>query len=456
MQIAQIKISNILGIKQLEFTPQGFNEISGENGEGKTSVLEAIKSVFEGGHDATLLRRGEIKGEIVVVLDEGTEITKKVTESASPTIVKQGDEKLKRPTDFIKGLSDLISINPVGFLHAPKKDRVRVLLDTMPINVDVARLERISGVSVSGGEGLAVIDFARQQVFNDRTGTNRAVKEKEATINQLKLAMPDAPNGIDGSEEELRAQHEELIAERDKELTRVTLKLEGIINDKKATIELCETQERADIDKARAEAQAQIDAIKEALQAKADGIKAMAKTTINEINTEIAEVKAKASTQREKTIQKCTAAAEPIKQAITSIVENRNAHAKREQAMQTVKQMEGELILLQQDAEQQNNAIEAIDEYKIELLSSLPIKGLEVIGGDIFRDGVQFDRLNTAQQVDIAVEIAKLRAGSLNICCVDGIELLDSKSFEEFKRRAIESGLQLFVSRVADTPFTIK
>lgn len=58
MKIAHVKISNILGIAELEFTPAGFNEISGPNGTGKTSVLEAIKAALSTGHDATLLRKG--------------------------------------------------------------------------------------------------------------------------------------------------------------------------------------------------------------------------------------------------------------------------------------------------------------------------------------------------------------------------------------------------------------
>lgn len=455
MKIQHLKISNILGIKSLEISPEGFTEITGINGEGKTSVLSAIKSVFEGGHDATILRTGETEGEIVVVLDDGMEITKRVTETSSPVVIKKGDEKIKKPNDFLKGLTDLISINPIDFLRAPKKDRVRVLLDTMPINVDTNRLEQISGVAVQG-EGLPVIEFVRKQVFDDRSGTNRAIKEKESTINQLKLAMPDAPSGVEGSEEELRAKVDALAADRDKELNRVAVKIEGILTAKKETIEDAQRTQRGQTDEARASAQAKIDAIKEELTKEVEKINAAAQQVIDQANAEIADFKNKASLQREKTIQKCNDASAPLKAAISSIVENRSAHAKREQALSTIQKMQGDLVMLQQDADNQSEALREIDEYKIELLASLPIKGLEVTGGDIYRDGVQFDRLNTAQQVDIAIEIAKLRAGLLNICCVDGIELLDSAHFNEFKNKALESGMQLFVSRVTDTKFLIK
>lgn len=460
MKISKIKISNILGIADLEITPEGFTEISGQNGEGKTSVLEALKSVFQGGgHDATLLRKGEDKGEIVVILDDGIEITKRVNQTTSPVTVKIGEDKIKKPTDFLKGLTDILSVNPVDFLRAPKKDRMRVLLDTMPITINPAYLEQVSGIAVQDADpqnGLAVIDFVRKQVFDDRTGTNRAVKEKEATINQLKQAMPDAPSGmVEGTEDELRSQLETLNTGREKEMGRIRDKLDAISAEKMNTILTLNNEEQAKIHDIKAEAQAQIDAIKEAVAKQVAEVNRLTKNATDAVHQSLDDIKTKAAIQRERTQAKYIEEVEPIKASIAAITDNRSLIAKREQAMGTIKKMEEELVTLTLDADQQSESIKLIDEYKNQLLESLPIRGLEVVQGDIYRDGVQFDRLNTAQQVDIAVEIAKLRAGNLKICCVDGIELLDSAAFEAFKQKALESGLQLFVSKVSDAPFKV-
>ncbi len=437
MQIARVKISNILGIQELEFTPEGFTEISGPNGAGKTSVLEAIKAALQGGHDATLLRKGSDKGEVVLVLDDGTQIRKRVTEKSSPLEVQQQGSKVGRPTDVLKTLTDMLSVNPVDFLRARKADRVKVLLETMPIVADPVRLEEMSGIPVhfeEGTHGLAVIEAVRKQVYDDRTGTNRAVKEKDNTINQLKLAMPEAPGGVEGSEDELRAQVDEATTARDSELERIRAKLDGI-----------KTENQQKIDAIRADVQARIDAIK------AEGL-----AQVEAIQTAERDIEGKAATQRERTIQKHTDTVAPLNQALTSIRTNREAHAKREQALATIEQMEKELVDLQKDADSQTQALADIEAYKTELLSSLPIPGLEVIDGEVFRAGVPFDRLNTAQQVDIAVEIAKLRAGDLGVICVDGLELLDPNAFAEFRERALESNLQLFVSRVTDEEFSVK
>lgn len=437
MQIARVRISNILGIQELEFTPQGFTEVSGPNGAGKTSVLEAIKAALQGGHDATLLRKGAEKGEVVLVLDDGTQIRKRVTEKSSPLEVHQEGGKVGRPTEVLKVLTDMLSVNPVDFLRAPKKDRVRVLLETMPIVADPAKLEELSGVPVhfeEGTHGLAVIEAVRKQVYDDRTGTNRAIKEKDNTINQLKLAMPEAPGGVEGSEDELRAQVDATTTARDGELERIRAKLDGIKTDN----------------------QKKIDAIRAEVQAKIDTIKAEGLAQVEAIQTTERDVEGKAAAQRERTIQKHTDTVTPLNQALASIRSNREAHAKREQALVTIEQMETELQDLQKDAASQTQALTDIEAYKSELLAELPIPGVEVIDGEVYRAGILFDRLNTAQQVDIAVEIAKLRAGDLGIICVDGLELLDPNAFAAFRDRALESGLQLFVTRVSEEEFSVK
>lgn len=437
MKIAHVKINNILGITELEFTPEGFTEVSGPNGTGKTSVLEAIKSVITGGHDATLLRKGAEKGEVVLVLDDGTEIKKRVGPKSSPLEVRQEGAKVSKPGDVIKALTDMLSVNPVDFLRARKQDRVKVLLETMPLEADAAKLSEISGVPVHvdpGTHALDVIEAVRKQVYDDRTGTNRAVKEKDATINQFRLSMPEAPAGVDGSEDELLDQIENERAAKDDELERIRTKLDGI----------------------KAANQEKITAIREEAQRKIDEIKAEALAAVEAIQTAEREIEGKAGQQRERTLERFNDAVAPLQQALEIIKSNRSLAAKREAALETIAKMEEELEFLQQDAQRQTDAIKALDEYKSNLLSSLPIPGVEVIDGEVYRDGIPFDRLNTAQQVWIAVEIAKLRAGDLGVCCVDGLELLDKDAFDEFRDRCLESGLQLFVSRVSDEQFQIK
>lgn len=437
MKISHVKISNILGIDDLDFTPGGFTTIEGPNGTGKTSVLEAIKAAVQTGHDATLLRRGAEKGEVVLVLDDGQSIAKRVTADGSKTEVRDAEgKKLGRPAEAIAKLTDMLSVNPVDFLMAPKKDRVRVLLESMPIEVDAAELTRISGIKVTATPGLHalhVIDQVAKQVYDERTGTNRAVKEKDATINQLRAAMPDAIDGAQGDEQDLVDKVEEARTSKDTEVARIDTKLAGL----------------------RDEARGKIDAIRADLQAKIDALKAEAQQKVDEINTGLSETERKATTQREKTIAKYNDTVGPLNSALAVIRTNREAAAKRAVTLETIGKLVEELEGLRADAAKQTKALDDIEAYKSKLLANLPIPGLEVKDGEVYRGGVPLDRLNTAQQVEIAVGVAKLRAGQLGVVCVDRIECLDAENFAAFREQMADSGLQLFVTKVGEEEFAI-
>jgi hypothetical protein len=116
--------------------------------------------------------------------------------------------------------------------------------------------------------------------------------------------------------------------------------------------------------------------------------------------------------------------------------------------------LEKEAVELQAEADEYTNRIEAVEEVRNRLLTELPIKGLAIVGGKLMHTTngvgfVPFDTLNEAMRVKLAIEVARLTAGEIEVVCVDGLERLDAKTFAEFERQAEESGLQFFVSRVA-------
>lgn len=439
MKISHIKIANILGIEHLEFSPEGFTQIAGPNGQGKTSVLEAIKSAIGQGHDATLLRKGAEKGEVVLVLEDGTQIQQRVTQSGTTRNVVKDGKKLTSPGAAIKALTDVLSVNPVEFLTARKQDRVKVLLESMPIEIDVEKLSAISGIPVRvqpGVHPLTVVDFVRKQVYDDRTGTNRAVTEKDGTINQLEIAIagPSGEVGLDHSDEdELRAKLQAVKDAWDAESKRIDTKL-GTLREESA-------------------ARAQV--LKDEAQVKIDAIRAQLNTDLEAERAALAQTEQRAAAQREKKHGEMLAASQPLNEAIRAIVADRDAAARRKATLATIAQMRQEREELAADADRQTAALEAIDAYKLELLASLPIPGLEVVDGEIVRDGVPFDRLNTAQRVGIAYEIAKLRAGDLRVICLDGMELLDDSHLAELQRRAEADGLQVFITRVHGDEFAV-
>ena len=117
--------------------------------------------------------------------------------------------------------------------------------------------------------------------------------------------------------------------------------------------------------------------------------------------------------------------------------------------------MEAEADALKEQSVKLTAALSQLEALKTGLLDTLPIPGLSLQDGDIYLDGIPFDRVNTARKVQVAIEVAKLRAGELGLIACDGLELLDAKTFEAFKKAAAKSKVQFVISRVAEGPLTV-
>ena len=64
MKISKIKITNLFGIKELELDGKSV-EVSGNNGLGKTSILDSIRYALKNSSNRDyIVRNGETEGEI--------------------------------------------------------------------------------------------------------------------------------------------------------------------------------------------------------------------------------------------------------------------------------------------------------------------------------------------------------------------------------------------------------
>ena len=120
-----------------------------------------------------------------------------------------------------------------------------------------------------------------------------------------------------------------------------------------------------------------------------------------------------------------------------------------------VEQMSAEVEILEEKSKNLTETLATIEQIKIELLKDLPIPGLEIVDGEILQNGITFDRLNTAEQIKIALTVAQLRMGELKLLIVDGVERLDEDAINELKQQADSQGLQLFLAKVSNSSLNI-
>ena len=144
MNITHVKIANILGLRQLEFKPdKSWTIVEGPNASGKSSVLEAIRFALgiDSRHDATLLRKGAKRGEVVLVLDDETKIRRTLSQKRQSVEIERKGTAVRKPATWLKELVEASAFNPVSFLQAKPQERLKMLLELASADLDSEDVE---------------------------------------------------------------------------------------------------------------------------------------------------------------------------------------------------------------------------------------------------------------------------------------------------------------------------
>lgn len=436
MKIAELKIKNILGIEEQLITPEGkIIEVTGHNGAGKTSVLEAIKDALGCSQYGTLLRDGADKGEIVLMLD-GLEIRRTHSGEKAQTAVKarvtgtDAFSKISSPATFIKDRINPNSVDPVRLLSAKPNELVNVVLQSMPLAVSKERIEQITGRAASDLEGhaLTVISDISSEYFEFRTGVNREGKTLVAHKEQMEATIPTDIRTAQQIREGIEAAQIKVRSVNDDRSTKAAAIEEeynqGVNSYNQRLIDV--NKQIAELESARGE-----------LQDKKDELRSLADNQIKQLDVSIAGLVSEAE------------------QEITSLTRELERSAIADNTRKQVEELDGKVQAKRLESSNLSNVLSQLETYKQELCSNLPIKGLHLRDGMLFLDGIPFDTLNTAARVTLIVELAKLTAGDFGIIVLDNTEMLDSSTYAEFLRQAQDTDLTFVVARVTDHELAI-
>ena len=415
MKLTKLIIKNILGVDDIEFTAGKFTTITGANSSGKSSIFKAIQNVFQGGHEANLVRKGADKGEIVLVFDDGVTARKTVTEEKSVLAVSGH----KNGKTYLDSISDITAINPISFLAGSESERLKILLESMTIELPESRiLELLNGERMPYGEPLEVLEKVRKNLYDKRTGENRMVAGTKANIIGLEAALP--PRGeVKDFEAELGKVERELML----------LRAERAVLD----------------DEWKEDNFAQKQKFKDARDAEIEAIRLKYDTLINDIDAEFRYNFTKTLTEFEKEIA-------PLQSKIAELKESVKTQAVTESTKRAIAKAKAELADYEKEAARLDKALEEITQIKLDILAKTPFKGLEIKDGKIYIDDIPFTQLNTAAQVAFTLKLAKLRTDGkeLKLVCLDNMECLDEKTLEAFKIAAAKTDLQFIITRVGN------
>ena len=469
MFLAKVRISEFMGIEEMEFpVGPGITTVTGENGTGKTSIAMAIQTALNGGHNAKLMRGG-FPAEIGLVLqDEETgyawDLTKPIRESKPDPVLKINGVVQKRPAEKLKRLFTDRTLNPISLLSTPAEDLAKRFLQAIPMSVTAEDIQAALGsdepVDVEG-HALTVIARYEKAVFDQRTGTNRLVKDKEAHAGNLAAALPQEK--IEDCQGELveatasltlkESEAEQLEYSRQSALLRIRNSAHV-----RHTARLADAGRdlTAQIDVLRSDAAAQIAEIERNL------LESTARLSTR-IQTDAAAIKAGEFETLSAEMQECNLYWDGKRDSLGREVGDLRSRQRELQSLMaeygrvqglrlSLDETQAKLQDLYTEQDHLNTSLENLAGLRDGLVAGRMIQGVTVTGGDVFVDGVIWPLVNLARRIEVAIELALLSAGELKLICLDDMDCLSARTMAIVCQKIRDRGVQAVMTRVSSDP----
>ena len=388
MKILNLAIENTKRVKAVALEPaeNGLTVIGGRNGQGKTSVLDAIAWALGGekfrptnaGRDGSV-----IPPYIRVTLDNGLVVERKGKNSALTVTDPSGRKAGQRLLDeFIHELA----LNLPKFMRATDKDKASTLLE-------------IIGV----GEQLAAIEQQESRAYNERLTLGRIADQKAAFAKSMPYHT-DAPKELVSAAELLR-RHNAILAKNAENQRKREIVGELYAARNRIAEELRKLTEQYDdicreCDIAEKNAQDLEDESTEEIQRDLD--------RIDEINRKV-----RANLDHDK-------AEEDAREAT-------NAYNALTARIDDLRRQKRELL---------NGA-------------KLPLPGLSVENGCLLYNGKAWDCMSSSERLRVSTAIVRALNPKCGFVLMDQLEQMDEETMREFGAWLENEGLQVIATRVS-------
>ncbi|AFK66630.1 hypothetical protein COPG_00034 [Colwellia phage 9A] len=446
LKLVKITLNNVLGIDELEINPtSNILEISGRNGQGKTSIMEGIKDSLGISEYSQLLRNGEKKGQTVIDLGDMV-ITRNYKESGGTTKLEERSgitgnmSQIGKPSNVIKSLLNPESVDPVRLLTAKPRELADAVLRALPMTVDPTKLRGIVGdkltLADSTEHALLVLSGHTGRIMEDRKLINRDSKTYTISAEQLRGTLPDDIPVAKELEDQISDNLEKMEGIRGS-ARKAGRKARGLYTEK--LVALSEEFEELD----------------DYIQKQADKL-ATAK-----------EERATKSAEHQALLNEQSKAAEDASNDELKRVDEYQTHNTElsgeiaslkvyENTQSQVKEWDNKVAGANKASDELTKQLKSIEAYKFELCQDLPIEGLALTDGKLSFDGIPFQTLNTASKIDLVLELAKLSSGTLGLVMLDNAECLDDITYASFLEKAGKTDLTFIVASVRPHDLEIK
>lgn len=427
-RLKRLTLHHCLGIQDMDLELGDITEVTGENAVGKTSAIEGIKAILDGGKDATLVTNGETDGRAVLVIDEDDMqwVFEKNLANGNLTAKNSKVGRVGAAKTQLERLIKVASANPVEFLNASKKDRMDWVLRTLNVNVTAEEMATAAGgvplaENEKQGSALELIARVHKRITKDREGVNRSIRDATGHIRQLTEALPAAveSSGISA----LRARYEEVMDARDKFVRACAVASNEAIrevgDDARKLIEIIQAEAQRKIDEVNAERAIRVEKVRAEEKVAVDNRMMGDSAELSTLSAQIA------------------------------TAEEQSRQAERSAGMRaSIAVSQAQVEKLDAESEAYTAALRGLEKLKFEKSKDLPISGLEIKDGELYYNDVPFDRVNEAERYKLALKLCVYAGG--NFVFIDGIERWDKKNREGFFRAALNTDVQFLVTRVVE------
>jgi len=386
MKIVSLEAENIKCLKAIEIKPDGHMVvIGGENGNGKSSILDSIEYALGGSKHVPgqPIRNGQEKARIVLDLGD-IQVTRTFTKNGTNLVVKSKEgATFPTPQAMLDKIVGNLSFDPSEFFRMDNKKRIEILKKL--VGLDFTELNK-----------------SHKEAFDSRTDINRRGKELKAQYDGLPFNK-DVPD------------KEVSVAELSKQLTDA----------------LSSNQKLNEVKRSLDNNQSKIDNINKQI-AQLTEERSKIETYINTEQSQLKKLKTVDVTE----IQNQIASSEDINNKIRQNIKKNSLNVELEKLREESQSLSGELESI---TTSKNEMMEK---------AKFPIKGLAFDEETVTFNNIPFDQISQGERIKISVAMGLVLNPKLKILLIRDASLLDKKNLEMIAKMAEKMDAQVWLERV--------
>lgn len=392
LKIIQLKAENIKRIKVVEINPDDNTVIiSGENGQGKSSVIDCIGLVLDiaanGKNIVEPIRKGEDKAKIFTILraidpkDDFPDILVTRTFTHKNTYLKVEPKELAKQFGGAQSLLNTfigrLAFDSLEFMGLKEKEQRDMLLNMVDIGID-----------------LDAWEVKRKQVFDERTDVKRKVKEFQIKVDAVET--DSIPNDTPDKEVNISSVINEYNVAKNTEEKRVQVK-NRMYDIESEIVQL--SNERTELE---------------------NSVRLMPTYNLSGIQDRL---------------------------------NNSEQINKNVRLLQQYNLDSAELNIKNKNVETLTSHLDQMEQQKQDAIKAakFPISGLGFSSSGVLFNGIPISQIATSEQIKVSMSIAMAFNPNLRVIIIKGGSLLDHKNLELVKQMVKDKDYQLWIERVDDT-----